>query len=133
MSEDLNRYEVMSRRFQLAEEIALLEGRHKLELEPLKEELLLCERFVHDSMVSAGEQQFKTSEGHMAFFTTQNSCKVTDWDATLAHIIEKQEWELLNHAVNKTVVTDYITANQSPPPGVAYKSRRVLSWHKGKS
>lgn len=134
MSEqELSRDTVMSRRFDLVEQIAIAQGRHKLELEPLNEELSLCEKFIQASMLEAGEQQVKTSSGHMAFFTTQDSVKVGDWNETLAYIRENNAYALLNQAVNKTSVKEYIEAHNAPPPGVTYEARKVLAWRRGKA
>lgn len=130
---EITRDQVMSRRFALVEEIAVLSGRHKLELDPLNEELRLCEAFIKDSMNTANEQQIKTAEGHMAYFTTKDSVKVGDWDATLAFIRENNAFGLLNQAVNKTACKEYIEEHKAPPPGVEYSSFRDLAWRRGKS
>ena len=130
---ELNRGEVMSRRFALDEQIAIIQGRHKAELEPLIEEKNMCEQYIKQTMLDAGEQQFKTAEGHMTFFTTKDSVKVGDWDgATLPFIIQNNAYHLLNQAVNKTAVKEYIEAHQTPPPGVEYVSFKDLSWRRGK-
>ena|SRR3990167_856006 len=133
MTEEINRSAVMARRFELVEQIGIIEGRHKNELAPLNEELGLCEKFIHESMAAAGEQQVKIEGVGMAYFTTQDSVKVGDWDAILGYITENKAYELLNHAVNKSSIKEFIEANKAPPPGVAYESRRVLAWRRGKS
>ena len=133
MAEELSRDVVMNRRFDLAEQIAVIQGRQKLELEPLNEELRLCEQYIKDTMNQANEQQIKTAAGHMAYFTTKDSVKVGDWDATLAFIKEHNAFGLLNQAVNKTSVKEYIEENKAPPPGVEYTSFRDLAWRRGKS
>ena len=115
MTEELNRSEVITRRFELDEQISLIQGRHKAELAPLVEELSMCERFVADSMNKANEQSVKIDGVGMTFFTTQDSVRVGDWDAVLAYIIENKAYELLNHAVSKTVVKEMIEANSATP------------------
>ena len=133
MTDEINRSAVMARRFELVEQIGIIEGRHKNELAPLNEELGLCEKFIHESMAAAGEQQVKIEGVGMAYFTTQDSVKIGNWDETLPYIIENQAYELLNHAVNKTAVKEFIEANKAPPPGVTYEARKVLAWRRGKS
>ena len=122
---------VMSRRFELVEQAAIIAGRHKAELEPLNEELRLCEMFIKDEMNKGGLQQVKTDAG-MAYFTTKDSVKVGDWESTLAFIREKGAYYLLNQAVNKTACKEFIEANKIAPPGVEYVSFRDLAWRRGK-
>ena len=131
MTETPSLDEVMSRRFQLVEDIAIIQGRQKLELEPLNEEVRLCETFIKDEMNKAGMQQCKTAAG-MAFFQTKDSVKVGDWDEALAYIREHEAYYLLNHAVGKQAVKEFIEANKSAPPGVEYTSFKDLAWRRGK-
>jgi hypothetical protein len=132
MSNEVTLDTVMERRFDLVEAKAIIEGKHKAELEPLNEELRLCETFIKDEMNRSGMQQCKTSAG-MAFFTTKDSVKVGDWDAVLAYIRENDAFNLLNQAVNKTAVKEFLETNQSAPPGVEYVAYRDLAWRRGKS
>lgn len=122
---------VMSRRFELDEQIAVLQGKHKAELEPLAEEKHLCEQFIKEQMLTAGLQNVKTAAGHMTFFQTKDSVTVDDWDAALG-FIQQGNWHLLNHAVNKTAVKEFIESNNTPPPGVRYDSFKDLAWRRGK-
>lgn len=133
MTEDaLSLEEVMSRRFELAEEIAIIQGKHKAELEPHHEEMALCETFIKDTMNTGNLQNVKTTSGHMAYFSTKDSCAVRDFDAVVAHILEHNAFNLLNKAVNKTAVKEYIDENKVPPPGVEYSTYRDLNWKRGK-
>lgn len=159
MSNDVTREEAIDRRFELDEQIAVIQGRQKAELAPLVEEMHLCEQFVKSDMLSAGAQQTKTAGGHQCFFTTKDSVTVADWDAVLreivfasppmskdgktvtpeqwnevlTHILATANWSLLNRAVNKTVVKEIIEERKVPPPGVKYESFRDLSWRRGKA
>ncbi len=144
--------QAMERRFALAEEIALAQGRHKAELEPLLEEQKLCETFVKDFMNNGNMQQYKVASGDQAFFQAKTSAGVVNFEETLDYIVEvpplpgleaawaqiKQHiraagnWNLLNKAVNKTAVGEYIETNNAPPPGVKWDSFRDLQWRRGK-
>lgn len=125
--------QVMVRRFQLDEQIALIQGRHKAELEPLTEELDLCERFIKDEMLKGNLQQVKLATGEQTYFSTKDSASVENWELTLAEIIQKGLWHLLPKSVNKTAVKEYIEVNKAPPPGVKYESYRDLNWRRGKA
>lgn len=131
MADELTIGVIMARRFQLVEEMAIIAGRHKAELAPLDEELNLCELAIKDEMNKTGQTQVKTEAG-MAFFTTKDSVKVGDWEQTLAFIQQNSAFYLLNQAVNKTTVKEFIEQHNAPPPGVEYTSYRDLAWHKGK-
>jgi hypothetical protein len=133
MAEELNRSEVIARRFELDEQITIIQGRHKAELAPLQEELVLCERFVADSMIQSGEQSVKIENGNMTYFTTQDSVKMGNWDEFIAYVQATGDFELLNHAANKTHVKEIIETINAPPPGVSYESRKVLAWRRGKA
>ena len=142
----------MARRFALDTEIALIQGKHKAELEPLLEEQKLCEAFVKDFMNTSGVQQYKIASGDQAFFQAKDSVTAGDFEATLdyivaapalegfesvwavilKHIRSAGNWQILNKAVNKTAVKEYIEVHNTPPPGVKYDSYRDLQWRKGK-
>lgn len=154
MTDELDRSDVIARRFELDEQISLIQGRHKLELAPLVEELSMCERFVADSMNKATEQSVRVEGVGLVFFTTQDSVTTTDmdgvidtilnaappmpgaamncWPEVLNHIHAHGLWALLNKAVNKTVAKEMITAG-TPPAGVKYEARKVLAWRRGKA
>lgn len=72
-----------------------------------------------------GVTSFKTSAG-TAFITTKTECGVQDWDATIAHILETGNTALLNHAVNKTAVQQYINLHEKLPPGVKWNVTREI-------
>jgi len=154
MSEEVNIDEVMTRRFELDEQISMLQGKHKAELAPMVEEMQLCEQFVKAELLKSGAQQWKSSStGHMTYWTTKDSVTVEDmdqvvhrilaeapppegmvksmWDDLLLHIQTTGLWGLLNKAVNKTAAKEMIEAGDQPP-GVRYTSFKDLAWRRGK-
>ena len=159
MTNDVTCTEAIDRRFELDEQITIIQGRQKAEIAPLVEEMQLCEQFVKSEMLTAGTQQTKTAAGHQCFFSTKDSVTVEDWDAVLHeiivasppmerdgktvpeeqwaavlnHILATANWGLLNRAVNKTVVKEIIEEKKAPPPGVKYTSFKDLSWRRGKA
>lgn len=127
---DLTVDTVMTRRFQLADEIDEVSRRHKLELEPLKSELELAEQFIKMEMNNSNMQQLKIRDVGMAFFTTKTKCVVEDFEAALAEIREKGLWHMLTKAVSKESVKDYIEEYKQPPPGVRFEQFKDLSWRR---
>ncbi len=155
MTQELTLDSVMARRFELIEQQAVIAGRHKAEMEPINEELNLCEQFIKAEMLAGNMQQFKSSStGHMAFFVTKDSVKVTDmggvihtilaaapppgnvapeqWSLMLNHIQEHGLWGLLTNAVRKEAVRELVEA-KAPPAGVDLVSFRDLNWRRGKN
>lgn len=158
MSEELTVSAAIDRRFELDEQIGIIQGQQKAVLAPLAEEMSLCEQFVKAEMLTANTQQTKTAAGHQCFFTTKDSATVEDfdavlksivaasppmqqdgktvapeqWQAVLDHIVATANWGLLNRAINKTVYKEMLEA-QTPPPGVKYTSFKDLSWRRGKA
>ena len=157
MTEAVSLDEVMTRRFQLVEEQAILAGKQKAEMAPLAEEVDLCEKYIKGVMLESGLQQVKTDAG-MTFFTSKDSVAMRDfegfvrfilqqvppledmgkvvpdaqWKRVIDHIAEHGMWALLTKAANKTVVKELIEAG-TPPTGIEFSSYRDLAWRKGKS
>jgi hypothetical protein len=131
MDQEITLDQVMSRHFELTDEMAIIAARHKTELGPLAEELNLVDSYIKAEMTKAGMQQCKTAVGQ-AFFTTKDSVTVRDWDAVVAYIKGNDAWHLLNHAVAKNACKEFIETNNAPPPGVEYSSYKDLSWRRGK-
>lgn len=72
-----------------------------------------------------GVTSFKTLAG-TAFVTTVSRCGVSNWDETLQFIRDNDAFNLLNKAVNKTAVQEYIDAHETPPPGVSWTVMREV-------
>ena len=161
MSEDVNLDEVMSRRFELDEQITAIQNKNKADLAPLVEEMQLCESFVKAELLKTGAQQWKSSStGHMTFWITKDSVTVEDmdqvihrilaeaplppkdpdsayfmsddgWAKVLNHIQSHGLWTLLNKAVNKVAVREVIESGAAVP-GVKFTSFKDLCWRRGK-
>lgn len=72
-----------------------------------------------------GVTQFKTDAG-TAFIQTVTRCASPDFEATLKHIVDTGEFNLLNRSVNKTAVAEYIEKHEQPPPGVSWTVSREI-------
>ena len=151
---ELSIEQVMARRFELTEQMAIIAGRHKAELAPLGEELELCEKFIWQAM--GGLQQVKTGIG-TAFFK-QGSRAQLEKDAfptllryivesafkdapldpratttdMVEHVLTHGRFQLLKKDVSKTAVEEIVEAEKTPPPGVTYETFRTLQFRKGK-
>ena len=147
---------VMTRRFDLVDQIEEAGKRHKVELASLTEELQLCEAFIKKTMLDAKTQQHKSATtGHETHFVTKTQCTVSDmdavidlvlktappadilpdhslWPAILDHIHKTGMWVMLTNAVSKETAKEYVKIHNAPPPGVKFREYRDLAWTRGK-
>lgn len=131
MSDELTIDVVMTRRFELVDEQAVIASRHKQELAPINEELAMCELFIKNHMNETNTQSLNITGAGMAYFTTKSKCSVGDFDAVLAKIRGENLWHMLTKAVSKEAVKDYIKEHGAPPDGIDYSEYRDLSWKRG--
>lgn len=77
----------------------------------------------------AGVESSSSKEGTV-FFTTSTRCGVGDWDELLPFIMDGNP-QLLNKAVNKTAVKEFMDENEGAlPPGVNWGEERVIQIRK---
>lgn len=92
------------------------------EMKPLKHKLQVMENWLHAELDREGLQNFSVKDVGVAFKKKASTCTVGDWDATLTFILDGEHYDMLNHAVNKTAVEEWIETNKAPPPGVNYSA-----------
>lgn len=162
MNGEINLDEVMSRRFELDEQITDIQNENKVKLAPLMEEMALCESFIKAELLKTGAQQWKSSStGHMTYWTTKDSVTVENMEQVIHRILseaqppadlatiarnrdQKMAWEyILGHIerhglwplLNKAVnktACKEMIEAGDQPPGVKYVSFRDLCWRRGK-
>lgn len=103
-------------------EAALLKDKTK----PMLAAMTTIETFLMKLSNDTGQTQFGTAAG-TAFVTTKTGCNVTNWDETVAFIKGNDAFFLLNKAVNKTAVSEYMDAHQGAlPPGVKWEVMKAI-------
>lgn len=78
-----------------------------------------------NQMNAAGETSRKTEQG-TAFIKEVNFVGIGNWDTAFTFILTNQAFNLLNHAVNKTAVLEYVAEKGTPPPGVNLSVKREV-------
>lgn len=78
----------------------------------------------------SGLESIRTDTG-TAYKSTRNSATVADWDSVLAHILETENYQLLEHRVSKKAVEEYRMANEDLPPGVNWRSEVTVNVRRG--
>jgi len=77
-----------------------------------------------------GLESIRTDAG-TAYKTSRISAPVADWDALLAHILETENYQLLERRVSKKAVEEYKSANDDLPPGVSWREEIVVNVRRG--
>lgn len=80
----------------------------------------------------SGDESVTTKFG-TAYKTTKKYASVADWDSLLDYIKTENVWELLTHAVSKTVVEQFVAANDELPPGVNWRTEVTLGFRRPKA
>ena len=87
----------------------------------LTENMSKLEGFIKSKLQEMNVDSVKTSHG-TAFTTRQVFVGVADWDSVIDYIKSTGDFGILNHAVNKTAVNEYVADKGTPPPGVKVDS-----------
>lgn len=106
---------------QLREQKETLSRRHKEEMAPFNSQLDKLGAWLQAQLLQQGLQNFKGRSG-TAFLQSSTSCRVQDFDAFLAWLIDNEAWEFLEKRASKSVVQDYVEAHQEVPPGLELKT-----------
>jgi hypothetical protein len=122
---------VVSRYIDLRDQKAKIAADAKAQTEGIDAQLKIIEGWLHQKLHELGTESFKTEFG-TAYLTKTDFCGVADWNLVLQYIQENQAWNLLNKAVNKTAVKEYLNENQVPPPGVNYGVKEEVQVRRGK-
>jgi len=77
-----------------------------------------------------GLEAIRTDAG-TAYRSTRVSAPVADWDALLAHILQTENYQLLERRVSKKAVEEYKSANDDLPPGVSWREEIVVNVRRG--
>ena len=104
----------------------VVEADVKDRLAGIKEKMLKLEAWIQAKSEETGVKSFKTDAG-TAFMTTTDFASVGDWDAVLDFIKTHDAYDMLNKAVNKKAVREYIDANEAIPNGVNFGTKISVS------
>lgn len=92
------------------------------QVKAIETKMAKMESWIKEQADAQGVTSFKTKHG-TAFLSTTDYATVADWDSVLTFIQENGSFEMLNKAVNKVAVREYIQANKVVPPGVNYGTK----------
>jgi hypothetical protein len=105
------------------------QNKFKARLKVITDEMEMIEALLLTRLEESGSESSSSKTGTV-FFTTQTRCGVGDWDELLPFIMQGNP-QLLNKAVNKTAVKEYMDAHDGDlPPGVNWGEERVVQIRK---
>lgn len=105
------------------------QNKFKARLKVVTDEMEMIEALLLTRLEESGQESSSSKTGTV-FFTTQTRCGVGDWDELLPFVMSGNP-QLLNKAVNKTAVKEYMDEHEGDlPPGVNWSEERVVQIRK---
>ena len=102
------------------------EAAQKEELKAHKETLKLLEGVLLNHLNSVGGDSVSTASGTV-YKSEKKSATLADKEAFWAYVVSQGLWELIDYKANVTAVDDYVTKNNTPPPGVNFTTMHVAN------
>ena len=124
---------VLAKYMQLRTDKERIEADTKSQLEPIINNMQLIEKYLKQVMDERGITQIKSDKYGTAFLSTTDYANVENWDALLNFITTNSHYEMLQKAVTKTAVREYIESYKAVPPGVNYGTKIDVSIRKPKA
>jgi hypothetical protein len=117
--------QVIQKYLALRGKIEAIEAEAAAKVKLLRADMVTLEAWLTEQMDSNGLINLPAEHG-TAYFTTHSSATVAARDVFFDHVKATQDWSLIDVRANKKGVRAYIDLHNVPPPGVNYKSTRVL-------
>ena len=124
--------EVITAMFKLRGKIDETKAKHKAEIAALEAPLNKMSNFILARLEEQGEQSINIKGIGTVFKKRFVSVSVADWDVVWEFINKHERWDLLNHAVNKTVVEAIVEETKTVPPGVNYAASIDLGFNRAR-
>lgn len=121
---------VLAKYMQLRIDKEQIEAEMKAKLKPIVDNMELIEKYLKQVMDERGITQIKSDKYGTAFLSTTDYANVENWDALLNFITTNGHYEMLQKAVTKTAVREYMEAYKAVPPGVNYGTKIDVSIRK---
>ena len=102
-----------------------LEKKHEETIKPYKDSLEALGSVLLDHLTTTGLESARTASGTV-YRTERVSASIQDVSAFWGHVVGTESWDLIDKRANKTAVSDYVSVNGTPPPGVNYNVSHVV-------
>jgi hypothetical protein len=110
---------------EVRDKIREISERHSEELKPFVEIQNALTAWLTENLDKVGAKSIKTTQGTV-YQSTRYSAALSDPKAFMDHVIETQNWNLLDRKANSTAVRDYVEQNKFEPPGVRLSAIRTV-------
>ena len=101
----------------IRDKIKEIEERHKAELAPLQEVKERLSGVLDAFLIKTGQESAKTKDGTF-FHSTRFTATVSDPGAFMHHVIDNQDWDLIERRASATAVKGFVEKKNHLPPGV---------------
>lgn len=119
--------EAVSLYISLRDKKAQMKAAYDESIKPIEEKINLLEVRLLQAFEQQGVDSCKTPFG-TAYKTVRTTASVSDRDAFMKFVKERDEWPLLEVRASKTAVEQYRAANDDEiPPGVSIREERVVN------
>ena len=124
--------EVITAMFKLRSKIDEIKAKQKAEIAALEVPLNKMSNYILARLEEQGEQSINIKGVGTVFKKRFVSVSVADWEVVWAYINDHGRFDLLNHAVNKTVVEAIVDETKTVPPGVNYAASIDLGFNRAR-
>jgi len=118
--------------FKLRDRISQRKDEQKKEIAELEAPLARMSNYILAQLDQQGLQNMNVEGVGTVYKKRFVSASVADWEATWEYIKKHNRYDLLTHAVNKTVVEAIVEETQTPPPGVNYAASIDLGFNRAR-
>lgn len=118
--------EVIKTFVELRDKKAQLKAEYDEKVSKVDANLDKIEAKILDIFEQTGMESIRTEFG-TASASIRASATIADREALMEFVKKTDEWPLLQISVNKPAVSQYISAMDEVPPGVNWRTERVLS------
>lgn len=114
----------------LRDRISEIEDLHKAELKPYKDTLEGLGNSMLKHLNTLGIESARTNNGTV-YKSAKVSASIADTEAFWNYVVSNKDWDMIDKRANKTAVSDYVSTNGGPPPGVNYAVMHVVGVRRG--
>jgi hypothetical protein len=118
--------ELVAKYIELRDKKAQFKAEYDAKVEKLDSVLDQIESALLKTFEQSGMDSVKTEFG-TAYTSTRTSSSIADPDAFMSYVLANEAWHLLEKRVSKTGVEQYKAEHDDVPPGVNYRSERVVN------